>query len=46
MNRKTQLVSAEEMQRQREYMEAVKELPHRPETYYVVTFGCQMNAHD
>ena len=46
MKRESQLISAEEMRRQEGFAEAVRELPHRPETYYVVTFGCQMNAHD
>lgn len=41
-----QTVSGEEMARQKRYMDAVRELPHRPESYYIVTYGCQMNAHD
>ena len=40
------LVSPEETERQNAYADAVRTLPHRPETYYVVTYGCQMNAHD
>ena len=40
------LVSPEELARQRAYAAAVRELPHRPETYFIVTYGCQMNAHD
>ena len=36
----------EDMIRQAEYAGMVRELPHRPETYHVVTYGCQMNAHD
>ncbi len=39
-------VSAEEMERQRAFVRNVRELPHRPRTYHVVTYGCQMNAHD
>ncbi|MBR3494599.1 MAG: tRNA (N6-isopentenyl adenosine(37)-C2)-methylthiotransferase MiaB [Clostridia bacterium] len=27
-------------------MERVRALPQRPRTYHVVTYGCQMNAHD
>ena len=46
MERKTVLVSAEEMVRQREFAEQVRALPHRPKSYHVVTYGCQMNAHD
>ena len=46
MERVYQIVSEEEMARQREFAAAVRELPHRPETYFIVTYGCQMNAHD
>ena len=46
MARERTLISAEEMLNQQKYMDKVKRLPHRPETYYIVTFGCQMNAHD
>lgn len=46
MARERALISAEEMLNQQKYMDKVKRLPHRPETYYIVTFGCQMNAHD
>ena len=41
-----QIVSEEEMARQNQFAVAVRELPHRPETYFIVTYGCQMNAHD
>ena len=46
MKRERIEIPEEEMRRQQEYMEAVCALPHRPESYWVVTFGCQMNAHD
>lgn len=46
MDRNEMLVSPEEKQRQDFFMEQVRLLPHRPETYHVVTYGCQMNAHD
>ena len=46
MERAEILVSAEEMERQRVFAEQVKMLPHRPKSYHVVTYGCQMNAHD
>ena len=39
-------VSPEEQAVQRAYMEKVRDLPHRPASYHVVTYGCQMNAHD
>lgn len=35
-----------EIERQREAMRAFAALPERPQTYCVVTYGCQMNAHD
>ena len=46
MERVYQIVSEQEMARQKEYAAAVRDLPHRPETYFIVTYGCQMNAHD
>ncbi len=46
MERERILISEEEMLIQQQYTEKIKNLPHRPETYYIVTFGCQMNAHD
>ena len=39
-------VSSEEMARQRAAMAEIRDLPQRPESYHVVTYGCQMNAHD
>ena len=41
-----QQVSAEERERQRKYAEEIREMPDRPRSYHVVTYGCQMNAHD
>ena len=46
MERKEVLVTAEEKERQTEFAARVRNLPHRPKTYFVVTYGCQMNAHD
>ena len=46
MNREEIMVSEEEKQRQEKYIEKIRALPHRPESYHVVTYGCQMNAHD
>ena len=46
MKRTAHTVSAEEMKRQHAFTEEIRTLPQRPETYYVVTYGCQMNAHD
>ena len=39
-------VSEAEKARQEEFIREVRDLPHRPRTYHVVTYGCQMNAHD
>ncbi len=46
MSRTAITVSAEEMERQRKFTEEIRELPRKPESYCVVTYGCQMNAHD
>ena len=40
------IVSEQEMQRQREYMERVRALEKRPKRYHIVTMGCQMNERD
>ena len=37
---------AEEIERQRGWMREFAALEDRPQTYCVVTYGCQMNAHD
>jgi tRNA-2-methylthio-N6-dimethylallyladenosine synthase len=34
------------MERQRGFTEEIRQMISRPEKYYVVTYGCQMNAHD
>lgn len=44
--RKPVFVSPEQLEEQRRYMLEVRALPQRPCSYYVVTYGCQMNAHD
>ena len=40
------IVSEQEMQRQREFMELVKALEERPKSYHIVSMGCQMNERD
>ena len=40
------VVTEAEQALQRDYMDQVRALPHRPQSYHVVTYGCQMNAHD
>ncbi len=46
MNRQIYTVSEEERARQQYYTDEIRSLPQKPESYYVVTYGCQMNAHD
>ncbi len=44
--RKPVIITPEQMAEQRRYMDEVRCMPQRPQSYYVVTYGCQMNAHD
>ena len=46
MNEHVIRVSPEEMEAQRRFAREFAALPRRPRTYYIVTYGCQMNAHD
>ena len=39
-------VSPKEMEAQRQFAKEFQQLPDRPKTYHIVTYGCQMNAHD
>lgn len=39
-------ISEEELAIQRDYMQKVRSHPNRPATYHIITYGCQMNAHD
>lgn len=39
-------LSAQEIEQQRGWMREFTEMKDRPRTYYVVTYGCQMNVHD
>ena len=39
-------ISPEEIENQRLFAQQVRYHPERPNTYYIVTYGCQMNAHD
>ena len=36
----------DELSLQQTYMQEVQQMAERPRTYHVVTYGCQMNAHD
>ena len=44
--RETVYVSDERLREQREYARRVKALKDRPESYHIVTLGCQMNVRD
>lgn len=46
MKREERVVQPEEMKRQEAFIEEIREMPQKPKSYYVVTYGCQMNAHD
>ncbi len=39
-------ITPEEMAAQRQFAKEFQALPDRPQTYHIVTYGCQMNAHD
>ena len=39
-------LSPEMLRQQEDAVERVAALPQRPESYHIVTYGCQMNAHD
>ena len=45
-DRKPVKVTEEQLEEQRQFMREVRALPQRPRSYFVVTYGCQMNAHD
>ena len=44
--RKPVIITPEQLEEQRQYMQEIRNLPQRPRSYFVVTYGCQMNAHD
>ena len=46
MGRTAVTITQEEMERQKAFTEEIRQMPQKPESYYVVTYGCQMNAHD
>ena len=39
-------ITEEELEAQRRFAREFASLPGRPRTYHIVTYGCQMNAHD
>lgn len=46
MKRESVFVTPQEQLEQQRAAQAVKELPNRPRSFHIVTYGCQMNAHD
>ena len=46
MSNRIIIIPQEETERQRAIADAFAARADRPETYYIVTYGCQMNAHD
>lgn len=46
MNERIIRIPESEMEQQRAFAGMIRDLPHRPKLYYIVTYGCQMNAHD
>ena len=44
--RKPVIITPQQLEEQRAHMNEILNLPQRPRSYYVVTYGCQMNAHD
>ena len=45
-DRKPVHITAEQLAEQRRYAAMVNAMSERPASYHVVTYGCQMNAHD
>lgn len=46
MENTTIRISPEEIAQQKSFAEQFSSLASRPQTYFIVTYGCQMNAHD
>ncbi len=46
MRNNDRIVTKEELEKQHYFTDAIRELPHKPSSYCIVTYGCQMNAHD
>ncbi|MBP5727932.1 MAG: tRNA (N6-isopentenyl adenosine(37)-C2)-methylthiotransferase MiaB [Clostridia bacterium] len=46
MGKSAVIVTPEEMNLQKTFTEEIRHLPQKPKSFYVVTYGCQMNAHD
>lgn len=46
LKEETVRISPAEMGAQAQFAREFAALPDRPKTYFIVTYGCQMNAHD
>lgn len=44
--RKPVIITQEQLEEQKQFIRQIRALPNAPRTYHVVTYGCQMNAHD
>ena len=45
-DRKPVIITEEQLEEQRQYIQQIRLMPDAPKSYHVVTYGCQMNAHD
>ena len=45
-DRKPVIISEEQLEEQRQYIQQIRLMPDAPKRTHVVTSGCQMNAHD
>lgn len=45
-DRKPVIITQEQLEEQKQFICQIRALPNAPRTYHVVTYGCQMNAHD
>jgi len=45
-DRKPVIITEEQIEEQRQYIQQIRLMPDAPKSYHVVTYGCQMNAHD
>ncbi|MDD3212972.1 MAG: tRNA (N6-isopentenyl adenosine(37)-C2)-methylthiotransferase MiaB, partial [Eubacteriales bacterium] len=46
MNKPPVYCTTDEQLEQQAAMAAIAAMPNRPKSYHIVTYGCQMNAHD
>ena len=46
MGKTAMIVTPEEIDRQKAFIEEIRQMPQKPKSFFVVTYGCQMNAHD